>query len=169
MSRYFEDYATGEVHRTRQPHLHARRDRGVRAPVRHSTLPPFRRGRRRTLFKGLCASGWHTSAVWLRLLVDHRKREADLMRWRGERPAIVGPSPAARRSVGCSPSTSATTIRYVSRVTDLVPSKSRPTVGLLVTENEGSTRRARSSSRSSARCSSSAGRGRRRLPERMGA
>src|SRR5690606_39852951 len=46
-----------------------------------------------SLFGALCASGWHTGAVWLRLVIDHRRREAELIRFRGERPARYGPSP----------------------------------------------------------------------------
>jgi acyl dehydratase len=137
MSRYFEDYTTGEVTELGS-HTFTRDE--IVAFARQFDTQPFHlsdEGAVGTLFKGLCASGWHTSAVWLRLLVDHRKREAELMRWRGERPAIVGPSPGCERIRWLQPVYVGDTIRYVSRVVDLVPSKSRQTVGLVVTENEG--------------------------------
>ena len=39
----------------------------------------------RSHFGGLCASGWHTACVWMRLLIDYRRREDDERRARGER------------------------------------------------------------------------------------
>ena len=29
----------------------------------------------RSHFGALCASGWHTAAVWMRLMVEHQRRE----------------------------------------------------------------------------------------------
>lgn len=90
-----------------------------------------------TLFAGLCASGWHTAAIWLRLLVDHRRRIADQMRFRGMKPAQYGPSPGFEAVRWMRPVYPGNSIRFQSTVADLTPSKSRPTVGLLTTANTG--------------------------------
>ena len=50
----------------------------------------------RSHFGRLCASGWHTACVWMRLLIDRRRREDDERRARGEPVAQLGPSPGFR-------------------------------------------------------------------------
>src|SRR4051812_50199230 len=50
----------------------------------------------RSHFGRLCASGWHTACVWMRLLIDRRRREDDERRARGEAGAQPGPSPGFR-------------------------------------------------------------------------
>ncbi len=75
---------------------------------------------RRTLFQGLAASGWHTAALTMRLLVDGDLRPAggivgaglDELRW--PRPVRPGDE-----------------LRLESEVLDVRPSKSRPSQGLI--------------------------------------
>src|SRR5262252_3029352 len=50
----------------------------------------------KTHFGALCASGWHTTAVYMRHFVESERREADMLRARGETPARDGPSPGIR-------------------------------------------------------------------------
>ena len=50
----------------------------------------------RSHFGQLCASGWHTACVWMRLLIECRRREDEDRRVRGERVAELGPSPGFR-------------------------------------------------------------------------
>jgi MFS family permease len=50
----------------------------------------------RSHFGRLCASGWHTACVWMRLVIEHRKREDDERRARGEAVAALGVSPGFR-------------------------------------------------------------------------
>src|ERR1700758_4870204 len=59
-------------------------------------------------FGGLCASGWHTTAVYMRLFVDFERREAQAARARGETPARDGPAPGIRTCAGSSRSMWAT-------------------------------------------------------------
>src|SRR3954462_5904406 len=47
----------------------------------------------RSHFGRLCASGWHTACIWMRLLIDFRRREADERRARGAAAAPPRPSP----------------------------------------------------------------------------
>ena len=75
---------------------------------------------RRTLFQGLAASGWHTAALTMRLLVDGDLRPAggivgvglDELQW--PRPVRPGDE-----------------LRLKSEVLDVRPSKSRPSQGLI--------------------------------------
>ncbi len=92
---------------------------------------------RQSLFGALCASGWHTSAVWLRHLIDHRNREAELMRFRGERPARYGPSPGFEQLRWLKPVFVGDTLTFTTRVKEKVDSRSRPNTGLVFSDNEG--------------------------------
>src|SRR5262249_56471374 len=47
----------------------------------------------RSHFGRLCASGWHTACVWMRLMIAYRRREDEGLRARGEAVAQLGPSP----------------------------------------------------------------------------
>jgi acyl dehydratase len=90
-----------------------------------------------SLFGGLCASGWHTSAIWLRLMIDHRRRSADQMVFRGARPAQWGPSPGFEKIRWIKPVMAGDTIRFTTEASEKRDSKSRPAVGLLYSLNEG--------------------------------
>jgi len=56
-----------------------------------------------SLFGVLCASGWHTACLWMRLAVEYRHREDDERRARGEPVAAVGVSPGFRELRWLSP------------------------------------------------------------------
>lgn len=51
---------------------------------------------RQTLFGGLCASGWHTCAVWMRTFVDYWTAETARLISEGQDPPRLGPSPGFR-------------------------------------------------------------------------
>lgn len=90
-----------------------------------------------SLFGRLSASGWHTAAVWLRHMVDERNRQADMVRFRGERPARYGPSPGFEQLKWLKPVYAGDTIRFTTRIIEKRDSRSRPDVGLVVFQNEG--------------------------------
>lgn len=90
-----------------------------------------------SIYGAMTASGWHTTSVWLRMLIDERTREADLMRFRGERPAKYGPSPGFEALKWIKPVYVGDTVRYTTRVIEKRDSKSKPDVGLLYFQNEG--------------------------------
>jgi len=60
----------------------------------------------RSHFGRLCASGWQTACVLMRLLIDLRRREDDARRARGEAVAQLGPSPGFANCNGSSRSMS---------------------------------------------------------------
>lgn len=91
----------------------------------------------RSHFGALCASGWHTGAMWMRLMVDQRQREVAAKRARGEAVPEFGPSPGFRDLTWHKPVYVGDTITYASEVLDTRPSKSRPGWGLMTSRNTG--------------------------------
>lgn len=94
-------------------------------------------GGRDSLFGALCASGWHTSAVWLRLVIDYRRRVSDQMVFRGETPARYGPSPGFEKIRWIKPVFVGDTISFTTKAIEKRDLASRPALGLLLSQNEG--------------------------------
>jgi acyl dehydratase len=88
-------------------------------------------------FGRLCASGWHTTCVWMRLLIDYRRREDDERRARGEAVAQLGPSPGFRDLQWLSPVYVGDTVSYGSEVLEVRPLNSRPGWGIVFVRNTG--------------------------------
>jgi acyl dehydratase len=82
-----------------------------------------------SLFGGLCASGWHTAAIWMKLMVAHRRRV--------EAAPKLGPSPGFRNLTWLKPVFAGDTISYSSTVAAKRASSSRPEWGLVFHRNEG--------------------------------
>ncbi len=88
-------------------------------------------------FGRLCASGWHTAAVWMRLMVDHRMAAAEHAARTGEAVGKLGPSPGFSDLVWKRPVYAGDEIHYASTLIDKRPLASRPEWGLLTHRNEG--------------------------------
>jgi acyl dehydratase len=86
---------------------------------------------KRSHFGALCASGWHTAAVWMKLLVAYRKRAAEAARARGEPVAAIGPAPGFRNLKWLKPVYVDDTITCASEVIETRPSASRAAWGLM--------------------------------------
>jgi acyl dehydratase len=91
----------------------------------------------RSHFGGLIASGWHTAAVCLRLLVEDRHRRQAELRCRGEAVAKTGPSPGLRNLQWPRPVYAGDTVAYAHEVVELRLLADRPGVGLRVARNTG--------------------------------
>ena len=91
----------------------------------------------RSHFGALCASGWHTALVWMRLMIDYRRRMDDAMRARGEPVAGVGPALGFRELKWPRPVYVGDTVAYESDVTELRLSNSRPRSGLMTFRSTG--------------------------------
>lgn len=91
----------------------------------------------RSHFGALCASGWHTAATWMRLMVDYHRREDAARRARGEPVAEMGPSPGLRELKWLKPVYVGDTITYSSEVVEARASNSRPQWGLMSVRNTG--------------------------------
>jgi acyl dehydratase len=91
----------------------------------------------RSHFGALCASGWHTASVWMRLMVEYQNREDAAMRARGEAVATLGPSPGFRELKWQKPVYVGDTVTYSTEIIDKRPSNSRPDWGLMSIRNSG--------------------------------
>ena len=128
--KFFEDIQVGERIAIGRHTFTRRRDQGLRAraSIRSRSISTRRR-RERSHFGALCASGWHTAAVWMRLMVDHRRREDEAARARGERVAAIGPALGFRELKWLKPVYAGDTIDYASEVIETRVSDSRPGFG----------------------------------------
>jgi acyl dehydratase len=95
----------------------------------------------RSHFKQLCASGWHTACVWMRLMIENRRREDENRRARGEPVAQLGISPGFRELKWLKPVYVGDTISYTSEVIETRPLNSRPGWGLMTSRNIGTNQR----------------------------
>ncbi len=91
----------------------------------------------RSHFGALCASGWHTASVWMRLMVEHLRREDEGRRARGEGVAALGPSPGFRELKWLKPVYVGDTVTYAVEVVETRASNSRPGWGLISLRNTG--------------------------------
>ena len=92
-------------------------------------------------FGALCASGWHTAAICLRLMVNDRRRRQDELRRRGEPIAKTGPSPGLRDIKWPRPVYVGDTISFAHEIVELRDLADRPGVGLRVARNTGTNQR----------------------------
>jgi len=88
-------------------------------------------------FGALCASGWHTISVWMRLRVLYARREDAERSARGEILARLGPSPGFRELKWLKPVYVGDTITYASEIAEKRASQSRPEWGLVFARNTG--------------------------------
>jgi acyl dehydratase len=91
----------------------------------------------RSHFGALCASGWHTASVWMRLNVDYRRAENEAARARGEAIAQSGPALGFRDLKWLKPVYVGDAIDYKSEVSELRVSNSRPGFGLMTVLTTG--------------------------------
>ena len=92
---------------------------------------------RKSIFKGLAASGWHVAAVCMKLLVANFQREAQERAARGESPIVNGPSPGFKELKWIKPVLAGDTVTYTSEVIAMRPLASRPEWGLVNFFNTG--------------------------------
>jgi acyl dehydratase len=85
-------------------------------------------------YGGIIASGWHTAAVWMKLMVTYREKLA--VQTGGEMPNRFGVSPGFRDMRWFKPVRPGMTLIYSTEPTDKLPWPSRPELGLLESRNE---------------------------------
>ena len=118
--RYLEDFAVGQTFRSGQLPIDAERIKTFAAEFDPQPFHLDEAAARDTVFHGLAASGWHTAAVTMRLLVESDLKPAggivgagfDEFRW--PRPVRPGDE-----------------LRVESEVLEVRPSRSRPDQGVL--------------------------------------
>src|SRR5918997_197832 len=89
------------------------------------------------MFGRLCASGWQTAAIWMKLLSAHRERPRAWARAQGETPARLGPPPGFTNLKWLKPVYAGDTITYRTTLTGKRPSASRPGWGMATHHNTG--------------------------------
>jgi len=80
-------------------------------------------------FGGIIASGWHTTAIWMKLATAHRVKVSD-----GEPDAMISPGFEDLRWL--KPVRPGMTLHYSTEVTGKRALASRPDRGLIITTNE---------------------------------
>ena len=121
---YLEDFAVGQVYGTGRLQIDGERIKSFATEFDPQPYHPNDNAARETIFVGLAASGWHTAAVTMRLMVDGELKPAggiiglgfEEFRW----PKPVRPGDE---------------LRVESEVLDVRPSKSRPDQGLVKLRN----------------------------------
>jgi acyl dehydratase len=135
--KYFEDIALGE---RIQVGSHTFKAEEIKAFAARFDPQPFHleeSAAERSHFGALCASGWHTAVVWMRLMVDSRRRQTEAARARGEPVAAMGPALGFRELKWLKPVFVDDTIDYTSEIVAARVSESRPGVGLLSIRSTG--------------------------------
>ena len=135
--KFFDDIAVGE---RAELGVHTFTADDIRRFARKYDPQPFHldeAAAARSHFGALCASGWHTAAVWMRLMVDHLRREDEAQRARGEAVASFGPSPGFRELKWLKPVYAGDAVTYSTEIAAKRPSNSRPDWGLMSFRNTG--------------------------------
>ncbi|HEY8338033.1 MAG TPA: MaoC family dehydratase [Tardiphaga sp.] len=96
---------------------------------------------RRSLFGGLAASGWHITAVGMKLLVADGQRQTAAQIAAGEPVATWGPSPGFRELRWLKPVLAGDTISYVNQVETVRATASRPGWGIVQARNTATNQR----------------------------
>jgi len=135
--RYFEDIRIGDRSELGSHHFTAEDIKTFATRFDPQRFHVDEAEAERSHFGKLCASGWHTAFIWMRTLVDYRRRDADARRSRGEPVAKTGPSPGFRDMKWLKPVFAGDTIVFATEVLEMRPSNSRPEWGILRVHNTG--------------------------------
>ncbi|HTQ12235.1 MAG TPA: MaoC family dehydratase [Rhizomicrobium sp.] len=87
---------------------------------------------RHTMFGGLIASGWHTAAVWMKLMIAYRHTEIA----GGARRMRAGVSPGFEDMKWLKPVRPGMTLTYYTETTAKTELRSRADMGLVFSRNE---------------------------------
>jgi acyl dehydratase len=137
MSTWLEDLVVGRV---AELGCHTFSAAGIKAFAAKYDPQPFHLDEvaaERSLFGALCASGWHTAAIYTGMNIRARlAREAEA-RNRGEEIARWGPSPGFRDLKWPRPVFAGDTVTFRQTIAEVRDFKGRPERGMLVTLGEG--------------------------------
>ena len=137
MDRYLEDFEPGQ--KFGSDRFYVDRDR-IKSFAAEFDPQPFHldeEAAARSHFGKLAASGWHTAAVHMRLLVLHHRRLDAESTARGEKSARTGPSPGFKNLKWIKPVYVGDTITYGGEIIEKRESGSRPGWGIIRGRNYG--------------------------------
>jgi len=129
--KYFEDIQVGDIVMTGRHTFDADEIKSFARRFDPQLFHLDEEAAAKSHFGALCASGWHTAAAWMRLMVDQRRAEQDAMRTRGEPVAASGPALGFNDLKWLKPVYVGDTVDYKSVVTEARLSNSRPCFGLM--------------------------------------
>lgn len=86
-------------------------------------------------YGGIIASGWHTGAIYMALVIEHRKREAAVREAKGLPALAMGPSPGFTNLRWIKPVRPGDTLTYWHEVTGKRALASRPGWGMMFALN----------------------------------
>jgi acyl dehydratase len=92
---------------------------------------------RDSLFGHLCASGWHTACVWMRLMTAYHTQLRDEIAAEGGRVPNYGPSPGIHDLTWPAPVYVNDVVRFTTQVRQKRTLNSRPGWGVIESYNEG--------------------------------
>lgn len=79
-----------------------------------------------SLFGNLCASGWHSASVWMKLNMQSLQREIAEIIAKGEIPPTFGPSPGFKNLTWVRPVFAGDTLTYTRTITSIRELESKP-------------------------------------------
>jgi acyl dehydratase len=129
--KYFDDLSLGDILMTARHTFNADEIKAFATRFDPQLFHVDEDAAAQSHFGALCASGWQTAAIWMRLFIDHRRAESEAMRGRGEPVAGSGPALGIRDLKWLKPVYVGDVIDYKSEITELRVSNSRPTFGLM--------------------------------------
>lgn len=135
MTAFFEDLAVGDVAVLGQWEFTAG---DIKRFAQRYDPQPFHldeAAAARSHFGALCASGWHTAAVWMKVMTAYQERLAEDARAAGRPVAVLGPSPGFRDLKWLRPVYAGDVLTYRSRISGKRISGSRPGWGLVTQDN----------------------------------
>ena len=86
---------------------------------------------------GLCASGWHTAAVWMRCYLEYFAGEQKRLLSEGKTPLNLGPSPGFKKLRWLKPVFAGDIVTYSVTYKGTRPLASRPGWSIVSHHNEG--------------------------------
>lgn len=131
MIAYFEDVAIGDMLELGTYTFNA--DEIIRFAEKFDPQPFHlsEEGAAKTHFGRLCASGWHTASIFMKLFVARLKSLQDDARSKDIPVAKIGPSPGFEDLKWIKPVFAGDTLRYTRTVTGKTESRSRLEWGLV--------------------------------------
>lgn len=84
-----------------------------------------------SLFGNLCASGWHSASIWVKLNISSMEREVAQMMSKGHKPPIFGPSPGFTNLNWIRPVFAGDTLTYTRTITSIRTLESKPEWSML--------------------------------------
>ena len=120
---YLEDLFVGQRFTSASHHVDAAQIKAFAAEFDPQPFHLDDEAAKRSLFKGLAASGWHTAALTMRMLVESVPMADGLV---GAELQLAWPRPTRPGM----------TLQVFSEIADIVPSRSKPGMAIVTLRNE---------------------------------